>query len=159
MRDHEFKKQLSWSMSLKYNGLHENASHLLDELADAFLYADTYKKSLDDSLAIVKSLKKRVGQETTKFLVMKIRDDREQALTCSLTEELSICLIDSRQERDESNNTQKIVAFIKNNKKLYHALAENASAQYINRLLVKTVLQAKAAKLKKFYTLNKNLFD
>jgi hypothetical protein len=89
---------------------------------------------------------------------MKVREDREQEMTCSLTEELAaLFLLDGRQEEKE-DKAARLVAFIKSNYKIYSALQKNASSQYLNRLLANTALQAKGAKLKKFYKLTKHLF-
>jgi hypothetical protein len=158
MKDYEFKKRLAYAMSSHKNGYHEKAAEILDLLADALLYASAYNKELDDALFIVRKLYKKTGRETTKFLCMRIREDREQALTCSLTEELAaLFLLDGRQEEKE-DKAARLVAFIKRDNKLLEALKKNTSNQYLNRLLVNTALQAKGAKLKKFYNLNKHLF-
>jgi len=154
----EFNKRLAYAMTLKSNNYYERASALLDTLADALLYADAYKKEIDDALWIVSTLHRRHGKEMTSFLVAKVRDDREQALTCSLVEELVACLPDRRVEENESNNLQQLVAFIKSNKLLHAALQKNCSAQYLNRVLKNTALQAKGAKLKKIFPLIQHLF-
>jgi len=128
-------------------------------LSDALLYSHNYSKEIDDALSIVYALYRRSGRETTKFLCMRSRHDREQEMTCSLTEEFAAFLFDARQEEEKnSDDLASIVTFIKSNKKIYSALQKNCSAQYINRLLVDTELQAKGAKLKKFYKLTKHLF-
>lgn len=158
MKDYEFKKILAWATTLKKQGYHQRSAELLDVLSDALLYASTYNKELDDALIIVNMLYKRAGRETTKFLCMRSRDDREQALTCSL-EELAAFLFDDRQEEEKnSDDLTKIIAFIKSNEKLYKALQKNASSQYLNRLLAGTSLQAKAAKLKKLFPFIQHLF-
>jgi len=160
MKDYEFKKRLAYAMSSHKNGYHEKAAEILDLLADALLYASAYNKELDDALFIVRKLYKKTGRETTKFLCMRIREDREQALTCSLTEELATFLPDAccQGEKEEKDKVSQLVTFIKRDNKLLEALKKNVSNQYINRLLANTALQAKGAKLKKFYKLTKHLF-
>jgi len=161
--DYKFKKMLAYAITLHKQGYHEKSSEILDTLADTLLYADTYKKSLDDSLTIVKSLKIKAGQETTKFLVMKIRDDREMAFTVDYKQELLELLPDDRvDKKDNSVIVDKIyflIAGIRNNQKLLSALQKNCSAQYINRIIKKDkdLSFLHAAKLKKFFQLYEKL--
>ena len=161
--DYKFKKMLAYAITLHKQGYHEKSSEILDTLADTLLYADTYKKSLDDSLTIVKSLKIKAGQETTKFLVMKIRDDREMAFTVDYKQELLELLPDDRNIEDNSKIVDKVfslIAAIRSNKKLLTALQKNCSNQYINRVLSKdtTLCFLTASKAKRFFQLYYKLF-
>ena len=154
-----YKQQLERAIELKRRCCHEKASYLLDELASAFLYNHNYnKQDLDVALFCIKAIKRRRGANVATFAAMKVRDDREQKITCSLSE-LDHDFADTRQtEKNESISLTKTISFVKENKKLLLALQKNCSSQYINRLLFNSRFKGKGALLKRLYDLNKSLF-
>ena len=162
-----FQSQLAKAIELKKAGLHQQASYLLDELASAILYQSSYnKENIDVALYCVKAIKRRRGPEIAAFAAMKIREDREQKITCFLSDALFFSLVDDKNDDNEkatSATSATLVNLIKSNKKLLKALAKNASAQYVNRLLAKDPalchLQAKGQKLKNFFKSNSSLFE
>lgn len=159
-----FQEQFEKAIELKRRGFHERASILLDELASAYLYDDNYdKQNLDVALYCIKAIKRRQGSGVAAFAAMKIREDREQQLCFSLNEFFS-GIIDFRNAvgEKETSATIALVNAIRSNKKLLKALVKNASAQYVNRVLVNdsnlSHLHGKGQKLKNFFKSNSNLF-
>ena len=155
-----FQSQFAKAIELKKAGLHQQASYLLDELASAILYQSSYnKENIDVALYCVKAIKRRRGVEVATFAAMKIREDREQQRCLSLFD-----IIDERETSATSATSALValVSLIKSDKKLLKALAKNASAQYVNRLIANnsnlSYLRGKGQKLKNFFKSNQSYF-
>jgi len=123
-----FQEQFEKAEKLKRAGLHEKASFLLDELANAILYNENYnKQDLNVALYCTKAIRRRLGAEVAAFAAMKIREDREQKITCSLSELVSD-FADKQSYEQETDIFLSLARIVASNKKLMKALAFLASA-------------------------------